>query len=130
MWTSKQTGRCARTQETADLGVVTVSGQEAGVYLSGERRWLSVLAPGGYCWRPGTGDSVLVMKAGADGEMPCIVACQQEQPEDLQPGEVELFSRGCSIRLSNAGDICLEGQVRVNGEKLEDMIQAAGAGVE
>lgn len=48
MWTSnrKQDGR---TQEApGDVGVVTLGGDPAGVYLSGERRWVAVYAPGGY----------------------------------------------------------------------------------
>jgi len=51
MWTSnrKQDGR---TQEApGDVGVVTLGGDPAGVYLSGERRWVAVYAPRGYPWR-------------------------------------------------------------------------------
>ena len=66
MWTSER-GRLPQSQEpAAEMGVVTVGGDPAAVELGGERRWLPVCAPGGYSWRPGAGDRVLVLKAGAD----------------------------------------------------------------
>ncbi len=78
MWTSnrKQDGR---TQEApGDVGVVTLGGDPAGVYLSGERRWVAVYAPGGYQWRPAVGEKVLVLKAGDHQESPCLVGVRQE----------------------------------------------------
>ena len=42
MWTSNRK-QDSRTQEApGDVGVVTLGGDPAGVYLSGERRWVAV----------------------------------------------------------------------------------------
>ena len=127
MWISSQVRRAAPGGGGADLGVVTVSGREAGVYLNGERRWLPVLGPGGLCWLPQVGEQVLVLKTGADGESPCVVARQQDAPVGLQPGEMELSTRNCSVRLSNGGSIELSGTVFINGVELEEMIRQAAA---
>lgn len=70
MWTSER-GRLLTVQESAaEVGVVTLGGDPAGVSLGGERRWLSVYGPGGYAWRPMAGDKVLVLKTGAERELP------------------------------------------------------------
>lgn len=129
MWISSQTkGTIPGAAGGADLGVVTVSGREAGVYLNGERRWLPVLGPGGVYWLPQAGEAVLVLKTGADGESPCVLARQQQAPEDLQPGELELATRACSLRLTNGGSIELSGTVKVNGVELSELIRQAAAG--
>ena len=47
--------RTGRTGGGALTGVVTVSGDPAGVWLEGERRGVAVYAPGGYQWVPGRG---------------------------------------------------------------------------
>ena len=89
MWTSKRSRRPQAGETQADMGVVTLGGDPAGVLLGGERRWLPVYSPGGYSWRPGAGDRVLVVKAGGERESPCIVGAVQ-QGGDLRPGEVRL----------------------------------------
>ena len=60
MWTSERNRRLSAGEPAADVGVVTLNGDPAGVELGGERRWLSVYSPGGYRWRPAAGDQVLV----------------------------------------------------------------------
>ena len=65
-----------------DQLIALVSGREAGVYLNGERRWLPVLGPGGVYWLPQAGEAVLVLKTGADGESPCVLARQQQAEAD------------------------------------------------
>lgn len=123
MWTSSQARAAAMTEErSADLGVVTVGGEEAGVYLNGERRWVRVLSPGGYRWRPAAGETVLVLKTGTDEES-CILAAEQAHDTQLEPGEVELSGPDCSVCLSQNGVIELSGSVTVNGEELSDMIR-------
>ena len=75
-------------EAAADLGLVTLGGDPAGVYLGGERRWVAVCAPGGYQWRPRTGDQVLVVKAGDQREIPCLAGvCQPEIQEKEEPLE-------------------------------------------
>lgn len=120
MWTSnrKQDGR---TQEApGDVGVVTLGGDPAGVYLSGERRWVAVYAPGGYQWRPAVGDKVLVLKAGDHQESPCLVGVRQPD-EELEPGGVRLTGGTGQINLCQDG-VRLDGQVWIGKQTLENLI--------
>lgn len=124
MWTSRQTKMVGTTlRGNAQLGVVTAGGQENGVHLGTERRWLPVMAPGGYRWRPQTGEQVLVMKTGVDDESACVLARQEGQGDDLLPGEVELYARNCGMKLTNGGNVELRGTVLVNGTALEELIR-------
>lgn len=121
MWTSnrKQDGR---TQEApGDVGVVTLGGDPAGVYLSGERRWVAVYAPGGYQWRPAVGEHVLVLKAGDHQESPCLVGTRQSDG-DLEPGAVRLSGGEGQVDLCQEG-VRLTGQVWIGSQKLEDLIR-------
>ena len=83
------TGR-RRSGASALTGPVTVPGTMAGAYVEGERREMSVFAPGGYHWVPGLGDEVLVLKAGEQGERPCVVGCVM--------GEAGLTRGGADLR--------------------------------
>ena len=126
MWTANQM-REANTvnQGMATLGVVTASGSENCVFLGTERRRLPIIAPGGYRWQPRAGDTVLVLKAGDNAEMPCILACHSPTDTTLQPGEVELTGPGCSVKLAQNGSVCVQGTLTVNGRSLEELIQSA-----
>ena len=134
MWVSKQTKKSKDNSGGARVGFVTAGGQESGVYLGTQRCWLPVMAPGGYRWRPGNGEQVLVLKTGADGESACVLARQEEPGEELRPGEVELYAPKCGLKLTETGRIELRGGVYVNGAPLEDMrnraVAAALAGQE
>ena len=120
MWTSEQRGKQPVREAPAELGSVTLGGDPAGVNMGGERRWLPVFTPGGYCWRPTAGDKVLVLKAGGQGETPCILGTQQEI-EELAPGEVRLKGVDCSIHLGTE-QVEVKGQMVVNGRTLEEII--------
>ena len=89
MWTSERNRRLASEEPAAELGAVTLGGDPAGVSLGGERRWITVYSPGGYSWRPTSGEKVLVLKAGAEGESPCVLGTVQKDLE-LRPGEVRI----------------------------------------
>ena len=97
MWTSERNGKQPVREAPAELGTVTLGGDPAGVSMGGERRWLQVFAPGGYCWRPTAGEKVLVLKAGSQGESPCILGKEQQLdelglaivPEETAGGERE-----------------------------------------
>ena len=83
MWTPERTARLAPIPPAAELGQVTLSGDPAGVSLGGERRWLPVYSPGGYCWKPAAGDRVLVLHTGPDQELPCAwtaTSCSTASP--------------------------------------------------
>ena len=124
MWTSDRGRKCPVEEAAADLGQVTVSEEEIGVYLEGERRGARVYSPGGYHWRPALKEQVLVLKAGSEREEPCILAVEQE--EKLEPGEVSISSAGrdqAQLRLTNRGELALEGDVTVNGKALRKLIE-------
>lgn len=138
MWTSERSRNLSVGEPAAELGTITLGGDPAGVSLGGERRWLSVYGPGGYNWRPTSGDRVLVLKAGAEGESPCILGTTQDA-EDLKPGEVRLTgpesslhlgqgqvsltSGTCSMSLGGEG-LDLAGGLRVNGQPLEELVRS------
>lgn len=120
MWTSNRSRRCAVREPVAGVGEVTLGELPAGVYLEGERRWAQVYGPGGYCWRPALGEQVLVLKAGGEGEQPCLVGRRQQ--EELEPGEVSISAGQARIDLRPDGTLALGGTVTVNGMTLEALI--------
>ena len=131
MWTSERNRRLASEEPAAELGAVTLGGDPAGVSLGGERRWITVYSPGGYSWRPTSGDKVLVLKAGAEGESPCILGTTQDA-EDLKPGEVRLTGMECSLHLGQGqvevtggkNSMSLgQGGLAINGQSLESMVR-------
>ncbi len=138
MWTSERNRHLQVREPAAEMGTITMGGDPAGVSLGGERRWINVYGPGGYSWRPTSGDKVLVLKTGAEGESPCILGTTQDA-EDLKPGEVRLTGMECSLHLGQgqvevkSGEksmslgrdgLELEGGLTINGQSLEDMVRA------
>ena len=109
MWTSERNRNLPMREAPAEVGTVTLGGDPAGVSLGGERRWLNVYGPGGYSWRPTSGDKVIVLKAGAEAESPCILGTTQNA-DDLKPGEVRLRGVDCDLFLG-------QGQVEMTGGK-------------
>lgn len=123
MWTSER-GRLLPVQEpAAELGLVTLGGDPAGVNVGGERRWLPVYSPGGYSWRPAAGDKVLVLKAGAERESPCVLGTPQQET-DLKPGEVRLSGGGSGALWVSGSNLELRGQILINGTSLDAYIQS------
>ena len=122
MWLSSQSRKTQRSDQGAETGVVTLEGEETAVYLTGERRNLPVLSPGGYCWRPAGGETVLVLKSGADGEE-LWVAGVPGDGTDLAPGEVRIQSRQAAVFLGNDGSIDLRGTVKLNGVPMEELFE-------
>ena len=125
MWSGQQ-GRLLPVEEPgAELGEVTLGGDPSGVVLGGERRSIPVYGPGGYAWRPSVGDQVLVLKAGAERESPCIVGRVQGDL-NLGPGETAV-SGGDSAVYLKTGQLDLRGNVTINGVGLVDLIAAVVA---
>lgn len=120
MWTSERRRGLPAGEAAAELGTVTLGGDPAGVSLGGERRWLTVYGPGGYSWRPTAGDKVLVLKAGAEGESPCILGTVQEGGE-LGPGEVRLAGGSCAVKLGQRLE--LDGELYLNGRALYEVVR-------
>lgn len=99
---------------TALTGPVTLPGEAAGAWLEGERRALTVYAPGGYHWVPALGDEVLVLKAGESGEKPCAVGVSAGG-QGLLPGEVLISAGRAAIKLGLDGSVAVTGSLTVNG---------------
>lgn len=138
MWTSERNRNLPVREAPAEVGTVTLGGDPAGVSLGGERRWLNVYGPGGYSWRPTSGDKVMVLKAGAEGESPCILGTTQDA-KDLKPGEVRLTGVDCDLFLGQGqvemtggeGSLCLgrsglevNGGLSVDGHQLEEIVRS------
>ena len=84
-------------------------------------RRAAVYGPGGYSWRPTAGDKVLVLKAGAEGETPCLLGVPQEET-GLKPGEVRLKGGESSVFLGQ-DRLELEGSLYLNGQTLWDVVE-------
>ena len=118
MWISQRNKGQESQDGVAQMGTVTIGGNPASVYWDGERRNLPIIAPMGYRWAPMTGDQVLVIKSGDQGESPCVVGAQVS--ENMTPGAVQIVNgqKSASITLDENGNIWLVGTVFVNGEEL------------
>ena len=116
MWIAERERRRAEESRAAALvGQVTLDGDPAGVYLDGERRDLPVFGPGGYVWRPAAGQQVLVIKAGQQGEAPCVAGALCGEQWQLEPGEVLIHNGEASIRLRMDGTVAVTGSMTLNG---------------
>ncbi len=116
MWLSKQT-KPGVSSSGADLGVTSISGERAGVVTRGEVRALPVYGPGGYAWRPASGESVLVIKGGTGGEESCVAGAKQTGvPTEFRPGEVYIHAQSSSVYLKNDGTVELRGRVVLTGQ--------------
>lgn len=112
MWMGKQLARSAPA-ENAEAGTVSIGGAHLSAVCDGERRALTLYAPGGYCWAPAAGQAVLVLKSGA------VLGAEAAPPDTLAPGEVLLYAPGgASICLHTDGSVDITGEVRVNGQPL------------
>ena len=126
MWLS-QRRQTELEEAAAELGQVTVPGSPAGVALAGERRDVALCLPGGYHWTPKRGDTVLVVKGGAEGA-PCIVGTPAGQK--VPAGEVFLsVKNGVGVRLTADGRICLVGPVEIAGSLSVNGRGGLGTGV-
>ena len=119
MWLSAERGKKSAAEPAAEWGTVTVAAPSA-VYLGAERRQVPVCCPGGVSWRPAVGETVLVLKAGSEGEQPYILG-KTGMEEGLLPGQVRLGSAGCGILCGERLE--MNGNVIVNGERLEALVR-------
>ncbi|MCI8414103.1 MAG: hypothetical protein HFF00_00550 [Ruminiclostridium sp.] len=111
---TRQQARQPLGEAGAERGEVTVAGEAAAVALEGERRQVGRWLPGGYHWTPRRGESVLVVKSGAEGEA-CLLGVEDTLP-GLEPGEVFLSAaEGVGVRLTGDGKILLTGDVQITG---------------
>ena len=111
MWLSRRITHPEQETEAAALGTISMGGSRAAVVTDGEKRDVRIISPGGYCWQPGAGQSVLVLKASQTYIPGALQAAQAE----LAPGEVMVYSNAARIVLRNNGDMELKGKVRITG---------------
>lgn len=91
---------------TSELGTVTSSGKEINVVGVGEYREVPLVAPFGIRWNPPAGESVELIKNWHMGSN--IVAVGTIVDEEIEPGEIELYSQGgAKIELKNNGDVII-----------------------
>lgn len=117
MWTWEQERRRQVKEPAAQLGLVTLGGEETAANLGGERRWLNVCTPGGVGWKPRQGDQVLVLKDGANAWILGVM----EEAQAPEPGQLLLSGTDCSVLLGERMEI--RGEVDLNGQSLEDYIR-------
>lgn len=118
VWISGRNQRQIKEESGSDLGTVTLPDDPAGVYLDGERRELPVFGPGGYVWRPSRNQQVLVIKAGAQGEAPCVVGVPCGAKWNLKEGEVLIYSPAATIHLQENGIVNVTGVLTVNNKRV------------
>ena len=117
MWLSEKLKEGQRPGgASADLGVTTIGGEKAGVYSRGELREVRICTPGGVCWQPRSGDKVVVLKGGNDGEEVFVLGVEGKNEAQIAAGELLFRSGGASICLRNNGVIELSGELMINGK--------------
>jgi len=108
----------------AEVGQVSLAGGTVAVVTQNEQRELRMALPGGFSWRPKTGQRVLVLHSG-EGES-IVVGVLPETENTETPGAVELAGEGCVLRLGADGTVTLSGSrisltgpLYINGELYE-----------
>lgn len=119
MWIAERT-RGEEKRASAESAVVTIGGDAAAVVSRGEERGLSTASPGGYAWRPRSGEQVLTVRGGTqEAERWIVGVLGASEQASLADGEVCLFSAGgARICLRNDGRVEITGTVYVNGVPL------------
>ena len=112
MWLSRRVMMEPGTEDPATLGTVSIGGTSPAVVTDAEKRKAKVISPGGYCWNPAAADCVLVVK----GNELYVAGMPQNGTMGLSPGEVMIYARGASVKVSNDGKIYLNGDVHVGGD--------------
>lgn len=116
MWISKCSRETGVRGNTADLGQVTIGGDPAGVFLSGERRNLPIYAPCGFWWKPKVGQDALVIKSGQAADQLCVAGVKQgKAPATLAEGEVLMGNEHVWIKTANDG-VFVNGETKVVGK--------------
>ena len=79
MWLSKKLAAQRREEmPSAETGTGAIDESGAAVYARGEVRGSTVLSPGGFAWRPKSGEQALVLKGEASEEKDYILGVESE----------------------------------------------------
>ena len=112
MWLSKRIMLEQPEPDSATIGTVSIGGEDAAVVTDTEKRRAKIITPGGYCWKPGAADSVLVVKGNELYLAGTVLAGAGE----IEQGEIKIYSYGSSVTLRNDGTIELSGDVTIQGD--------------
>ena len=117
MWLSERfAGDRTRPGTEAGVGTVTIGGANAAVLLSGEKRDLGLLRPGGIDWQPEKNDQVMVLQT-SDGER-FILGTVSAGTEPLADGELCLSCGDTKLKLGRDG-INITGRLFLNGIEID-----------
>ena len=106
------------TRAASDIYSGKVSSGQYSVIGDGETRDIGLCSPGGYSWKPGINESVIVVRTGQEGETRSIVGRDNVPMEEISPGEVYIKSSGGAyIYLKNNGDVVINGHVFTEEEE-------------
>ena len=121
MWLSRQLRRTRdeASLPAADIGVTTVCGNSSAVLARGEVRDLPVIGPGGFAWKPENGAATLLIRGGTGGEDCGVAGVEDRASKDVLPGEILIHSQAATIRLTNSGEIHLDGKLFINGQEYQ-----------
>jgi hypothetical protein len=115
MWLSKRSA--GRRGSSTDVGQISVESDSPAVVTDSEWRNAQVFGPGGYSWMPAAGQSVLVLKDGDSGGVPCVVAQPVASPTTLAAGEVCVGTAAAYGHFQNSGQVQLKGaEVRADSD--------------
>lgn len=114
MWLSKNMTEKGVATPGTQPGIVTISGQQPGVLLSGEARRVNVLSLGGVYWSPRVGDEVVTLCAEDGGRY--LLALPGKAPVELKPGEVYIKTQSAAIYMKNDGGIEISGDASFGGQ--------------
>lgn len=126
MWMGERSAGVRQSYESSvDRGVVTQNQETTGVYLEGERREISVYAPGGYAWVPSIGQEVLVLKESLGEQQ---VVATPAKVAGLSAGDVAIYTEGGGKIVLSGNRVAISGTVEINGQSLEDYIRQVMSG--
>ena len=104
MWLSEREQRRRERERAAALvGETTLGGDPAEAQKRPDQRPAAA------------GQQVLVIKAGQQGEAPCVAGALCGEQWQLEPGEVLIHSGEASIRLRMDGTVAVTGNMTLNG---------------
>ena len=127
MWIARKLTESRTPQLSAEQGVVTIGGEEAGVLTGSESRGIPLVQPGGFAWRPKDGSGVLILK-DAEGKSYLLgtVGAVPRPDIEMADGDVCVYSDRASICLRSGGRIDLSGEVYLNGTLLRTDVSEDG----
>lgn len=97
---------------TSELGTVTSPGKEINALGVGEYREVPLIAPFGIRWNPPSGANVQLVKNWHMGSN--VVAVGTIVDEEIEPGEVELYSMGgAKVQLKNDGSVIINEHFKI-----------------